>query len=274
MRILIAGGSGFVGERIIRKFHKEHDFLNISLTNRADQAVNNLLLDLTKPLDFLDLDKPVDMIINCVECHRDLYENDEEMRRAYLAVVKNLIDYAKAKNIRKIIHFSINSIETVENDYHLSKFVSEGLIEHSGIDFVIFKPSIMFGDTSPLDMLVDTILARKILPRFWNKEAKLSPVHISDVLANIAFVIKNQSNDVWDKSYSLCGPDCFSFEEILLKNSNKKLRFVQVPSFANKLFVATSLKGVSPKQIKILLDWVKSDNFCLRAPPLKPQIAY
>lgn len=274
MRILIAGGSGFVGSRIIYKFAKDNDFINISLSRPSPLAVNNLQLDLTKPLDFLNLDEPVDLIINAVECHPTLFANDEEMRKAYLAITKNLIDYAKLNGIKKMVHFSINNIETVENDYHLSKFVSEGIIEHSGLDFVILKPSIIFGDMSPLDRIVDSILSRKIMPMFWNKDAKLSPIHIKDVLDNLAFVLNNQTKEVWDRSYSLCGPDLYSFEEILLKKATSKPQFVKAPELLNKLFVHSALKDAPPKHLRILLEWIRSDNYCIKMPPLAPQISY
>lgn len=274
MRILIAGGSGFVGSRIVKRFSKTHDFINISLSKPSPQAANNLQLDLTKPMDFLNLDKKIDLIINAVECHPSLFENDKDVRKAYLEVTKNLIDYAKRTGVKKIIQFSISNIETVENDYHLSKFVSEGLIERSGLDYVILKPSVIFGDTSPLDLIVESILSRKIMPRFWNKDIKLSPVHIKDVLDNLAFVLENQTNEVWDKSYALCGPNSFTFEEILLKRASKRPQFVKAPAIAGKFFVQTALKDAPPKHLRILLEWVKSDGFSLKMSPLTPQISY
>lgn len=272
MRILIAGGGGYVGRRIVDAFSDRHDFINLSLHTQLDKAVNNIRVDLTRSLDFLNLDRPVDLIINCVECHPDSFKNDSEMKKAYLNIIRNLLDYAKRTAVPRFMHFSVNNIGTVENDYQQAKFVAEGIVEHAGLSHLIFKPSIIFGDKSPLDRLIEAVMSRGVLPRFWDRQVKVSPVHISDVLANVGFAL--ESDTCWNNTYSLCGPEYMGFEEILLRHAPMKPRFFKAPAFAQRAVLNKTFENAPPRHLKLLLDWVSSDNLCLKAPLLRPQVFY
>lgn len=272
MRILVAGGGGYVGRHIIDRLAQEHDLINVSLSSHVEAAANNIRVDLTRSLEFLRLDKPVDLIINCVECHPGSFANDTEMKKAYLSAVRHLLDYAKANNIRRFMHFSVNNIGTVENDYQQAKFVAEGIVEHSGLEYVIFKPSIIFGDQSPLNRLIDAVMSRGLLPRFWDKRVKISPVHISDVLANVGFALAHP--ECWNDTYSLCGPEYMGFEEILLRHAPMKPRFFKAPAFAQRAVLNKTFQDAPPRHLKLLLDWVSSDNLCFKAPLLRPQVFY
>ena len=270
MRILIAGGSGYLGSQIIRQLGAHHDFINLSLSRQASGAVNDLLLDLSRPIGFLKLDKPVDMIINCVECHPD--RQADGAKKEYLAAVNHLLAFAKANQIPRFMHFSVNNIDTVENNYQQAKFVAEGIVEHTGLEHIIFKPSIIFGSASPLDRLVEAVLSRPVMPRFWSKEAMISPVHISDVLKNIEYALAEPS--CWNQTYSLCGPEYMGVEEMLLRNAPSKPRFLATPEMATRTLLKSLFKEAPNRHLRVLLDWIATDNVCQKSPLIRPKTFY
>ncbi|MDR2639018.1 MAG: NAD-dependent epimerase/dehydratase family protein [Helicobacteraceae bacterium] len=258
MLILIAGGSGYVGRGIIERYCLSRDFINVSLTRHAALAVNNVLVDLSKPINFLRFDKPIDMIINCVECRAESYAGDEKNKRAYLAAVRHLVEYAQDMDIKKIIHFSVNHINTVENDYQQARFVAEGLIKSSGLDYIIFKPTVIFGENSPLEYLINSLLSRSVLLKFWKEEAQIAPVHLLDVLANVGYAIEH--DDCWNETYALCGPEMMNFEEMLFRRRMiKRPKLVNAPS---ALARRSALKNapVPSNHLRLLLDWVNADD--------------
>ncbi|GHV58648.1 hypothetical protein FACS1894103_0680 [Campylobacterota bacterium] len=269
MRILVAGGGGYLGGNIIDHFSDRHEFINISLTNRAKWATNNVLVDLSKPLDYLEFDQPIDAIINCVECHPARFDNSEKMKKTYLDIMKNLISYAKSRNISRIVHFSINHINTVENDYQQAKFVAEGLVRNSGLKYVIFKPSIIFGENSPFDYLLDALVKRSFLFRFWNTEAKFAPVHLLDVFSNIDFLFKSQ--DSWNDTYTLLGPEVVGFEELMSRRSQKQPFLVDAPNaFISRAF----LGAAKSRHLQLLIDWMNVDNTAQANYLVLPKLSY
>jgi NADH dehydrogenase len=268
---LIAGGSGYVGHRIIERFGAEHDFINLSLTRPAKGAINNLQLDLTQSIDFLRLDRPVDMVINCVECH-PRSGSKEALKHRYLAVVHNLLAFAKAAGVRRFMHFSVNNIDTVEDDYQQAKFVAEGVIEHAGVEHIIFKPSVIFGEDSPLDRFMESLLARRLLPRFWQEQTVISPVHITDVLSSVGHALDDQS--CWNAVYPLCGPEYMGFEEMLTRRSSHRLSFMAAPVQAGRLLLPGLLRKEPNPHLKLLLNWIATDNIAQGRPLLRPKIFF
>ncbi|MDR2033730.1 MAG: NAD-dependent epimerase/dehydratase family protein [Helicobacteraceae bacterium] len=276
MLILIAGGGGYVGRGITQRFCAEHDFINVSKTRGSEFAVNNALVDLERSLNFLRFDRPIDMIINCVECHPDNFESGERMKRAYVASARHLIEYAEDFGVKKFIHFSVNHINTVENDYQQAKFVVEGLVKSSGLQYIIFKPTIIFGENSPLDYLIDSLLAKTALFKFWKDDARIAPIHIFDVVSNVGYALKN--DECWNNTYALYGPDMMGFEEILTRRARfGRPRFLSVPmAMARRSFLNLKNAGSPPRHLRLLLDWVNTDDRLNRSrePLVEPQFSY
>ncbi|MDR2151265.1 MAG: hypothetical protein LBO72_00435 [Helicobacteraceae bacterium] len=272
MRILIAGGSGYVGRGIIERYCLTNDFINISLSRHADLAVNNALVDLSLPISFLSFDQPIDMIINCVECRATDNSNGDN-KRAYLAAVRHLVEYAQDRDIKKFIHFSVNHLNTVENDYQQARFVAEGLVKSGGFDYIVFKPTVIFGENSPLEYLMNSLLSRSILLKFWKEDARIAPVHLLDVIANVGYAIEH--NDCWNETYALCGPETMSFEEMLFRRRMiKRPKLLSAPS---GLAMRSALKNmpVPSNYLRLLLDWVNADDRRVYARSLvEPRFSY
>ncbi|MDR0664372.1 MAG: NAD-dependent epimerase/dehydratase family protein [Helicobacteraceae bacterium] len=273
MRILIAGGSGYVGRGIIERYCLTHDFINISLTRQAGLAVNNVLVDLTRSIDFLNFDEPIDMIINCVECRDEDNVDNGKNKRACMSATRHLLEYAQDRDINKFIHFSVNHINTVENDYQQARFVAEGLVKNSGISYIVFKPTVIFGENSPLEYLINSLLSRSVLLKFWKEDTHIAPVHLLDVIANVGYAIEH--NDCWNETYALCGPETMSFEEMLFRRrAIKKPKLISAPSaFARR----SALKDTPfpSNYLRHLLDWVNADDSHVYARTLvAPQFPY
>ncbi|MDR2906210.1 MAG: NAD-dependent epimerase/dehydratase family protein [Helicobacteraceae bacterium] len=260
MRILIVGGSGYVGGAVVDNFHNDHDFINMSRTRGNEFCVNNTLLDVAKPLGFLQFDKPIDMIINCMECHPDNYADNETMKREYLAGVRHLLEFAEKNGVKNFIHFSVNHIHAVENDYQQAKFVAEGLVKKSGVKYIIFKPTIIFGKNSPFDCLIESMMKKSILLKFWREDAKIAPVHILDVIANIKHALKNDK--CWNETYVLRGPDVISFGHLIAG------RNVIGTPMALAMRSAMGLSSKRPRHLRLVLDWVNVDDSRNRFPQL------
>ncbi len=123
MNILIAGGSGYIGSKIIERF-SEHNFINISKSRKAFGASNNIVLDLASEGSgiTLNFNQPIDMIINCIDT-KELKENS--IRNDIVETTRSLIQIAKKNRIEKFIHLSITNPEDIKDDYQKSKFLAQ-----------------------------------------------------------------------------------------------------------------------------------------------------
>ncbi|MCV6606826.1 MAG: NAD-dependent epimerase/dehydratase family protein [Campylobacterales bacterium] len=271
MNILIAGGSGFIGNKIIEHF-KDYNFINISKTKKATNVSNNIIMDLSSEGSSLDLnfDKPIDMIINCIDTKE---AKEKGIRNDIVETTRTLIQIAKKNRIEKLIHLSITNPEDIKDDYQKSKFLAEKAVENSNLKFMIFRLSLLFGEGSQLDRLVDRIKEKKRIVQIGDPRDKISPVHINDVIKNVKEAIKGDSTS-WYETYTICGPEYMSFKEFLERRAEKELKIYNVPKLIEKMFVR-SIADDKTKRIAVALEssYFHNNNF-VNHPLVRPTTFY
>ncbi len=110
MRIIIAGGTGFVGTALIRRLVEDghHITLIVKPDSKAKipegSEVETVSLDPSEP--FTDPDKSYDVIINLVGIIREFPSKGVTFENAHFLVTKNLVDFAKARGISRFLHMS------------------------------------------------------------------------------------------------------------------------------------------------------------------------
>ncbi len=239
--ILIIGGSGYIGSEIIKAFGGAFNFLNLSRTRLSDKASNNILYNVHLGIDFLNFSEPIDMVINCGEfsdCSRV-----KENGRCYAETLEKVVSFAKKNSIKKIMHFSHHSDETAyNNDYVHNKLLADRVIEHSGLEYIIFKPTVIFGHDSLFDTVLGRFATLKILPKNIAQQ-RFAPVFIGDVLRNVGYALEH--GDCWNQSYVVCGPEQMEVKEALSRYHIKLPNIVKVP----KLVSTIQLRRTFDRQI-------------------------
>jgi nucleoside-diphosphate-sugar epimerase len=104
-KILIVGGTGFLGAHLAKKLCKIYSITSISLNKNINKKINNInykKLDITKKKKFKILDKSFfDIVIN-LGGYVDHYNKNLNYQNQYLAV-KNLIEYFENRNLKCFI---------------------------------------------------------------------------------------------------------------------------------------------------------------------------
>lgn len=231
--ILILGGSGYIGTNIVSSL-QDYNFINISKSRTNQKASNNIIVDITKGLDFLRFSKDIDFVINCtdiVDC------DDDKNYRCYANSMQKLTYLMDKVKIKKIIHFSSYAQPRESNNsYVQNKILAEKVIEHSGVQFVIFKMTQVFGENSMLDGILNRLSNFSVLSK--NIATKrLSPVFIGDVVKNVKYAMEN--DNCWNSSYVVCGPEEIELGEAINRYSLKKIKTIKMPNFLSKFYMNT-----------------------------------
>jgi NADH dehydrogenase len=239
--ILIIGGSGYIGSEIIKAFSGAYNFLNLSRTRLNQSASNNILCDVRNSIDFLNFSEPIDMVINCgefVDCSREKLNG-----RCYAETVEKIVSFARKNNIPKIIHFSNHSEEgTYHNDYVHNKLLADRVIEHSGLEYIIFKPTVIFGHDSLFDAILGRFATLKVLPKNIAQQ-RFAPVFIGDVLRNVGYAVEH--HECWNQCYVVCGPELMDVKEALDRYHVRTPSVVKVP----KLISMIQLRRTFDRQV-------------------------
>lgn len=247
MKILITGGTGFVGKNLIKKLINKRELF--ILTRKDIHEKGFYRGDLMDYPSLPPVLKNVDTVV-----HLAFSKNYPEN----IAMTKNLVDAAKKRKIKKLILVSSMSAKRNNpDDYGKVKQQVEEIIKKSGLNYTVLRPSIIYGKGSTSFNFIITKL-RSIpffVPIIGNGKYRLSPVHIDDVISSIIACLKNKKTD--KKDYDLPGGEEIYFVDLInaiKKNQGINKRNLPIPIWACNIIATLLPKVISKENIKNLTE--------------------
>lgn len=144
MKVLIAGGSGFVGQEILKVFLKKGHQVTYLSRHPGDgeifksNKVTYIQGDLLKQEDILLKNDSYDLLINCIGAIKP--SKLDVLNRVAL---KACISLCHSYSIPKIVYLSANTGYPL---YLKSKRQAEELIKTSGLNYLIIRPGLLYGE--------------------------------------------------------------------------------------------------------------------------------
>lgn len=222
MKVCVTGATGFVGHEVIRQLHAaghQPRALVRRLDSHASQRLAGVFaveLHRGDVLDAAALEKAfsgAEAVIHLVgiisEVGQSTFEN------IHTRGTENVVRAATAAGARRFVHMSsLGTRPDAPSRYHTSKWAAEALVRGSGLDWTIFRPSVIYG---PGDQFVN-VLARMsrfspVLPVMGSGTNKLQPIPVEAVAA--AFVRALTEPRAVGQTYDLVGSEVFTFVELL-----------------------------------------------------------
>jgi len=222
MRVLVTGATGFVGREIIKQLHTTGHTPRLFVRNPAAQQLRDLVPQFATELysgDVLDARslhpalKGCDAVIHLVgiisEAGRQSFE------RVHAEATRNVIAAAQQAGLKRFIHMSaLGTRADAPSRYHRTKWAAEESVRRSGLDWTIFRPSIIYG---PGDGFVN-LFARitkfsPIVPLIGGGQAKFQPIPVKDVARS--FVRALNEPESTGRTFDLCGAETLSLSEIV-----------------------------------------------------------
>jgi len=178
----------------------------------------------------------------------------------------NLVGAAKAFGIRRFLHMSaLGSRPDAIARYHKTKFQAEEFLRQSGLEFTIFRPSIILGpDSDFLSAFARMVKSSPVVAVPKVTAGRLQPVWVGDVID--CFVQAVEKDLTVGETYELGGPEELPLKEIvqrISKHLGKKRLTLEIPMGLMRLGVAF-LEALSPKApvTREQLMMLEEDNTC------------
>ena len=261
MKVLITGGTGFVGSHIVEELEKEHYlFLTVRNPYKISPSQRVKIIPFSEEIDEIVLQTKPDTIVNCLGILNE--KGDSTFKKVHVEYVERLIEGAKKVKVKKIIHMSalgadINS----KSRYAKTKAEGEQIIKNSGIDYIILRPSIILGKGQKL--FEDLKKFSKLTPIILAPQGKVQPVHVSDVVETVKKGVEDEN--LKNIIIELCGNRIVSYKELFefaLSYIGKKRIVIQMPSsffwFMLPVFRLFPEPPVTEDQLHLL----EKDNVC------------
>lgn len=225
-KVLLLGGSGFVGTYIANRLSEQGAKLTIP-TRRRDRNKKQIMLpgvdmpeaDINDPAQLEALMRGQDVVINLVGIlhSRDVklpYSRDFE--RAHIDLPRKIVAAMRTTGVRRLVHMSaLKADVNAPSEYLRSKGEGEKIVlaAQGELDVTVFRPSVIFGyGDSFLTMFARLLQTFPVFPLGMG-QARFQPVWVADVAD--AFVDCLDKRDTFGQAYELVGPQTYSLHELV-----------------------------------------------------------
>lgn len=187
-RVLILGGSGFVGRHIVERLQRQGVAMTVPtrrLTNARhlwhQPKVEAVVADVFDAPTLARLVGEHDAVINLVAI---LHGSKSEFERVHVELPRRIAEACAQAGGRRLVHISaLGASADGPSGYQRSKAAGEAAIRSTGadLDWVILRPSVIFGrDDRFLNLFADLASAFPILP-LAGADTRFQPVYVEDV---------------------------------------------------------------------------------------------
>jgi nucleoside-diphosphate-sugar epimerase len=252
-KILVTGGSGYVGTELIKKLLKENYFIiNVDLNlfdnpNLKHKNLVNIKLDILN-IKMVNI-KNVFACIHLASIANDpMTDLDPSLSWNTSAIgSKILVEYLIANKVKKIIYASSGSVYGIKKEkrvieeldlnpistYNKVKMVTERVIisYKDLIDVIIVRPATICGlsDRMRLDLTVNTLtyqaLKKKQMTIFGGKQTRPN-IHIDDIISLYLFFLKKNINfGIYNAGFE--NLSILNIAKLICKNIPSKIRIIK-----------------------------------------------
>jgi uncharacterized protein YbjT (DUF2867 family) len=237
--ILVTGGTGFVGPKIVHALRAEEKPVRALVRDRASSSARTLSAwgceliegDATEPDSLRRAAEGADAVVHLIAL---IAGRPEEYERVMSQGTRDLVQAAKAAGVRRFVLMSALGTTEESKDlvpYYRSKWDMEQAVKASGIEHVIFRPSFVFGkDGGILPTFLRQVRYSPVTPVPGSGTRLLQPIWVEDVAAFFARALSTE--EAANKTFDLGGPDRVSWNEFydrLRRTLGKRRATLHVP---------------------------------------------
>ncbi|WP_178918161.1 complex I NDUFA9 subunit family protein [Natronomonas gomsonensis] len=193
MRILVVGGTGFIGENLCRELHRRgHDVTALSRSpNEAGlpSGVETAMGDVAAYDSIEAAFEGQDAVVNLVALSplfRPKGGNDKHFE-VHRDGTSNVVRAAEEHGVGKLVQMSALGADPDGNTAYIqSKGLAEVIVKESGLDWVIFRPSVVFGDGGEFVSFTKKLAPPYLTPLPGGGKTRFQPIWVGDIVPMLA----------------------------------------------------------------------------------------
>jgi NADH dehydrogenase len=238
MRILVTGGTGFVGPRVVHAL-RAHGRDVRALVRRPERGAQ--LAGLGAELAGGDVTDPVSLRAALEGCTHVVHlvaiikGRPQDFDRVMTQGTRNLVAAAKEAGVERFVLMSALGTTATTKDvvpYFGAKWAMEQDVRGSGLEYTTFRPSFVFGrGGGVLPTFVRQVRYAPVVTVIGSGRQRIQPIWIEDVAEYLARAVDAPA--AANRTFEVGGPDVVSWDglyQTIAKVLGKRRRLVHVPA--------------------------------------------
>jgi NADH dehydrogenase len=219
LKVFVTGGTGFVGRGLVTGLlQKGHQVrcLARDIKKARDVLPDSVEIvqgDVTQPRGLEQVISGCGAVIHLVGIIVE--RRDATFEQVHVQGTLHVVEAAKQAGIRRYLHMSaLGSRPSAVSRYHQTKYQAEECVRQSGLNYTIFRPSVIFGPSDRfVNLLARLIRISPVVMIIGDGKARIQPIALADVVH--CFVSALDKEETIGKVYELGGARALSFEEVV-----------------------------------------------------------
>lgn len=221
MKIFLTGSTGFVGKQILQDLLENNYHVRCIARQGSEQKIANykeidiVYGDITDANSLDGKLQGCDAVINLVGIIREFPGKGITFEKLHYEGTANLVRAARSQGVRRFIQMSaLGARLDGKTQYQKTKFRAEECVRNSGLDYTIFRPSIIFGPEDKfVNLFAGMLKVQQFVPVIGNGRYQMQPVAVENVSTGFAKSLERK--DAIGKTFNVGGSEKIEFNHII-----------------------------------------------------------
>jgi NADH dehydrogenase len=219
LRIVVFGGSGFVGRHLVARFAAEGHCVTVP-TRRRESGQHLILLP---TVDVVEADvhdaktrtrlcADADAVVNLVGILNESGRNS--FARTHVELTRGIVEACRGAGVQRLVQMSALGADVAgPSQYQRTKGEAEAIVADSPLAWTIFRPSVIFGREDAFLNLFARLMRLLPVMALAAPDARFQPVYVGDVAT--CFAQATLGRTMPGQRFELCGPTVYTLRELV-----------------------------------------------------------
>ncbi len=266
-KVLILGGTGFVGRHVCEKLQRAGWQMTVPTRRAVNAAAVQHLPRLTvieadvhDPQQLEQLLPGHDAVVNLVAI---LHGSEAAFERTHVELPRKIAAACRASGVRRLVHVSALGVsEDGPAMYQRSKARGEALLRAAGLDLTVLRPSVIFGAGDRFLNLFAQLQAVFPLMPLAGAQARFQPVWVEDVAEAVVRCLADPATI--GQTFDCAGPDVLTLADLVRlagRHGSRERPVIPLPMAIGRLqALMMELAPGEPLMSRDNLDAMRVDN--------------